>query len=486
MNRYSLFCVYKKSANDALIKCNQTICGRMKGKKNTEGCQKYFFYLNKDGSISAPSEKCVELMAFWELYREVATDSDMLEVKDLWIMQILFEVSCLETLWENQNLKKRLSPKESMNLQMLVEEIHEPISKKYLVLLKPTKEKYSIWKKVDLNRFIDGAIFAEKENVENHIIMMRFGGIVAWVVGREGLTPQRIYGYKVHGERCEKYAALIPNTPMWTGDLIKKILINPIYTGAMVNHKSKNTVVSVKSPVCIPRKDWVIVPNMHEAIMTKAEMDTILSMQVIYNTKSKQPNRNIFRGKIRCGYCNMCMKAKMNVKNKRIYCKTPGRISDTKCYKGSYLLEDLKDLLIKLIRQQALIADDTIRKMKALNKTLNIPRMKKQDAGYEEKIRQSKFEKMELYEQYASGVLSKNAYIREREKIVSKGIHRIRYTKAGRAEYQCRGYARNVSVGRCKCSCVDNSFCSGIWNCNTKEKPERYFIGNELGGRRKC
>ena len=37
-----------------------------------------------------------------------------------------------------------------------------------------------------------------------------------------------------------------------------------------------------------------------------------------------------------------------------------------------------------------------------------------------------------------------------------------------------------------KCSCVDNGFCSGIWNCNTKEKPERYFIGNELGGRRKC
>lgn len=43
-----------------------------------------------------------------------------------------------------------------------------------------------------------------------------------------------------------------------------------------------------------------------------------------------------------------------------------------------------------------------------------------------------------------------------------------------------------TSTGRCKCSCVDNGFCSGIWNCNTKEKPERYFIGNELGGRRKC
>lgn len=46
--------------------------------------------------------------------------------------------------------------------------------------------------------------------------------------------------------------------------------------------------------------------------------------------------------------------------------------------------------------------------------------------------------------------------------------------------------SKNASIGRCKCSCVDNGFCSGIWNCNTKEKPERYFIGNELGGRRKC
>ena len=76
--------------------------------------------------------------------------------------------------------------------------------------------------------------------------------------------------------------------------------------------------------------------------------------------------------------------------------------------------------------------------------------------------------------------------MQEEEKITRESIHRICCTKAGRAEYQRRGYARNVSVGRSKCSCVDNGFCSGIWNCNTKEKPERYFIGNELGGRRKC
>ncbi len=75
---------------------------------------------------------------------------------------------------------------------------------------------------------------------------------------------------------------------------------------------------------------------------------------------------------------------------------------------------------------------------------------------------------------------------RKKKKITREKYPQKCCTKAGRAEYQRRGYARNVSVGRSKCSCVDNGFCSGIWNCNTKEKPERYFIGNELGGRRKC
>ena len=76
--------------------------------------------------------------------------------------------------------------------------------------------------------------------------------------------------------------------------------------------------------------------------------------------------------------------------------------------------------------------------------------------------------------------------LQERKRIMREKYPQNTCTKAGRAEYQHRGYTRNVSTGRGKCSCIDNGFCSGIWNCNTKEKSKRYFIGNELGGRRKC
>lgn len=115
-------------------------------------------------------------------------------------MKMFFETACLEALWENKNLTQQ----EFKNLQLLVQEIYDPISKKSLVLLRTDRDTYGVWKKIDLDRFIDGALFAEKEHVENQIIcMFRMGRIVAWVVGRKGLTPRRIYGYKVYKDRCE-------------------------------------------------------------------------------------------------------------------------------------------------------------------------------------------------------------------------------------------------------------------------------------------
>lgn len=191
------------SANEALIKCDNKLCKRMRGIEKEEDCERYFFYVDGNGEIQAPSEKYTELMSLWELYREVASDADLKAVKELWIMQMFFETACLEALWRNKNLKKNLTQQESKNLQLLVQEIYKPISKKYLVLLRTDGDKFRVWKKVNLDRFIDGSLFAEKEHVENQIMcMFRVGGIIVWVVGREGLTPQRICGYKVYRDQC--------------------------------------------------------------------------------------------------------------------------------------------------------------------------------------------------------------------------------------------------------------------------------------------
>ncbi|MBS5081084.1 MAG: hypothetical protein E7B11_15210 [Clostridiales bacterium] len=196
---------YKEnSALNALVRCDKVLRRRMRGISEVEECERYFFYVGDNGEILAPSEKYVELMGFWELYRENVSEKDIEAAKNYWIMKMLYESSCTEAIWENYNSKAKLTEQQLKNLDKLVNEIYEPISKKYLVLLRGEEVTYRVWKITNLDRFDDEVLFAERAHVENQIMQMfRLGGIVAWVVGREGLTPKRIYGYKVFGEQCE-------------------------------------------------------------------------------------------------------------------------------------------------------------------------------------------------------------------------------------------------------------------------------------------
>lgn len=140
------------SANEVLIKCDKKLCKRMRGIEKEEDCEKYFFYVDDSGKIQAPSEKHTELMSLWKLYSEVLTDVNKKAVKELWIMKMFFETACLEALRENKKLKENLTHQESENLQLLVQEIYKPISKKSLVLFKTDGDTYRVWKKVDLDR----------------------------------------------------------------------------------------------------------------------------------------------------------------------------------------------------------------------------------------------------------------------------------------------------------------------------------------------
>ncbi len=94
-------------------------------------------------------------------------------------------------------------------------------------------------------------------------------------------------------------------------NMIMKILANPTYTGAVVNNKTDNVIVSVKSPKARPREEWIYVPNKHEAIVTKDEMEIVMGMikPSTYHKKLDVP-RNIFRSKVKCGHCQRMLRAR--------------------------------------------------------------------------------------------------------------------------------------------------------------------------------
>lgn len=210
----------------------------------------------------------------------------------------------------------------------------------------------------------------------------------------------------------------------WGTKMVKNILCNPIYTGAVVNGKTDNMIVAIKSPKTCSMNDWNIVPNMHEAIVEKDEFERVLAMrkQGEFHKGLKEP-KNIFRCKLKCGYCRRAMRIRYDgsfTKQPGAYCNSWKMVNGTDCYQETILVSDLTDVVLRLVRKEAALAEDTLKKVKAVNKTLNIQKLEKQIDTYSDKVRNTISEKMVLYEKFAEGDLSKTEYINKKERLSLK------------------------------------------------------------------
>lgn len=207
---------------------------------------------------------------------------------------------------------------------------------------------------------------------------------------------------------------------VWTSQILQRILIDPVYTGVVANHKSENRIVAKKSPVKVPREEWICIPDMHEAIISEEEFNQVLSMKRNgkYYRRCEVP-RNIFRGKLRCGYCKRMLRVRCEpaMKNISARCKTAKLDSKAKCYKKCFPLSDVEKVVLDVIKQQAAFAEDALKKFKELDQTLDIPKIKKKIQSYEEKTGQCLLKKRELYEQYISGDITKERFLDEKEKV---------------------------------------------------------------------
>ena len=78
---------------------------------------------------------------------------------------------------------------------------------------------------------------------------------------------------------------------------------------------------------------------------------------------------NIFAGLIRCGHCSRKMRIRTEYKEKPIYCASTTTAPNASCYPKKYKQKDLEELVLVLIRQQAALAEDTIKQLKRANQT---------------------------------------------------------------------------------------------------------------------
>lgn len=205
----------------------------------------------------------------------------------------------------------------------------------------------------------------------------------------------------------------LDNTSYWTYATVHKILQNEMYIGNMVQNKSFRQVCKTKA-ISLPKEQWIVVENTHEAIIDKDTWDKVQNL-LGRGTRQLDLNHNIhmFAGYLRCGDCDRAM---VKIKRKGIVyfnCGSYNRYGKKFCSMHNIteleleqlVLNDL-NLIIKSIKNVRQIIEEEQQKDKnAYISSLG------DISSYQNEIAKIIKKKERSYHDYADDIISRDEYI---------------------------------------------------------------------------
>jgi len=107
---------------------------------------------------------------------------------------------------------------------------------------------------------------------------------------------------------------LSPRGTRWYGETINRILIDETHLGKIISNKHKGEGHVKKKPnatkaINIPKEQWIVIENCHEAVKTQEEHEKILLfLHRVTNVPKRKPKQILpLTGLIKCGMCGHTM-----------------------------------------------------------------------------------------------------------------------------------------------------------------------------------
>ena len=216
----------------------------------------------------------------------------------------------------------------------------------------------------------------------------------------EGVPTPNEYNRLKSAEK--QHYVQMDTAPLWTADIVRRILQDERYTGKMVC--GKYTTVKRKT-VLIPKEEWVITPNTHEAIVSE---EVFRQAQAIFRTRSKitMPDepKSILTGTMKCDCCKKSLAFESRYR-RAFYCHNRNMgfgCEDTKVDESVLIDTIFSAVKVKLaliqVSEKSYISDRQAR-MAAHAST------KKE---FEIKLRKLKLTQANILEEYLEGKIEKN------------------------------------------------------------------------------
>ncbi len=141
----------------------------------------------------------------------------------------------------------------------------------------------------------------------------------------------------------------------WSYQTVRTILLDSVYKGDMVNHKTEIINYKTKESTLIPREEYIIVPNKHEAIITPQKFEEVQQILKSRRRSRKHDFENVFKGLVFCLECgkpmNLIAKTDKNGKKKPLFKCFNHYNNPEECkHYHAVLYEDLYDEVFKKIQ----------------------------------------------------------------------------------------------------------------------------------------
>ncbi len=156
----------------------------------------------------------------------------------------------------------------------------------------------------------------------------------------------------------------------WAASSVKRVLVNQVYLGNMVQGKQEKINYKVNKRIDKPEDEWICVENTHEPIISQIDFDTVSDLLKYDSRVSVSTNEvNLFTGILLCADCKAPMIRRVNTykgKRKVFYiCQTKNK--SLGCSRHSVEEDVLKEIVLKEIRQSTAVLMRYEEIMKLLN-----------------------------------------------------------------------------------------------------------------------
>lgn len=253
---------------------------------------------------------------------------------------------------------------------------------------------------------------------------------VARILNEEGIpTPQEYMTLKGLNYSW-RYKETVK---LWTGSIVGKILRNRAYAGDSVIRKTEVIKIGTDKRKRIPQDEWQIVPNTHEAIVSKELYEIVNKPGFgIYESNKKagiadntvycegvKRKRSVgispIKGLVKCGGCRHHMQRRDRL-NASYYCRLYYELHHRTCYQGGISESQLIEVVLTAVRTWIDVVAD-IKRLVDLQYEMESQQYQKNEKYIKNinvKISRLQKENFLLYEKYTDGIMDKEKYLREK------------------------------------------------------------------------